>query len=144
MTHREEEQQKTPRRTWPPPLALLAPALHFSESKWTAKGREQPKIASLEFSSMPLLLPVIASLRSNRSPSSSFKPVQRVCTASMVPVALTSPVWEMGWSWMSATLASGVKAALQWYESLGGDEASAVSVCRVWGMQVSVSEMFAE
>lgn len=61
---------------WPPPLALLAPSLHFRESKWTAKGREQPKIASLEFSSMPLLLPVIASLSSNMSPSSSFKLVK--------------------------------------------------------------------
>lgn len=69
----EEKQRKTPRRTWRPPLALLAPSLHFRESKWTAKGREQPKIASLEFSSMPLLLSVIASLRSNRSPSSYFK-----------------------------------------------------------------------
>lgn len=38
-----------------------------SENKWTAKGREAPKIASLECTSMPLLLPVIASLRGNWS-----------------------------------------------------------------------------
>lgn len=39
-----------------------------SENKWTAKGREVPKIASVECTSAPLLLPVIASLRGNCSP----------------------------------------------------------------------------
>lgn len=38
-----------------------------SENKWTAKGGEVPKIASVEFTSTPLLLPVIASLSGNWS-----------------------------------------------------------------------------
>lgn len=140
-TQWEEEQRTTPRRTWPPPLALRAPSLHFSESKWTAKGREQPKIASLEFSSMPLLLPVIASRRRNRSPSSYFKLVKE-CVLQR---------WRQ--SHLTHESSSGNRVKLDVGSVNVGAESctwltwrswwrSAESVCRAWIMQASVSVVY--
>ena len=61
---RRDETSETVTPMLPPSPALF---LCASENKWTAKGREVPKIASLECTSTPLLLPVIASRRGNWS-----------------------------------------------------------------------------
>lgn len=61
---RRDETSETVTPVLPPSPALF---LCASENKWTAKGREVPKIASLECTSTPLLLPVIASRRGNWS-----------------------------------------------------------------------------
>lgn len=68
------------------PLLPCSPTLFLctSENKWTAKGREVPKIASLECTSMALLLPVIASLRGNWSYSRPFFTAKTVHHANMV------------------------------------------------------------
>lgn len=83
ITHWEQEERKTPRRTWPLPLPTLLPHSISVRPSGLPKAGSNQKLLLWNSAPCLLLLPVIASLWRHRS-SASFKMVkdwvrQRCC-----------------------------------------------------------------